>query len=83
MYATNLKLKKWEKNHFLTAMSLYNLLERIKEYKKSTKIVYRLDEIDSSTLNALTLCVKKRNSGSDSLVVELLGLNMVLCSLQH
>ena len=64
-------------------MSLYNLLERIKEYKKSTKIVYRLDEIDSSTLNALTLCVKKRNSGSDSLVVELLGLNMVLCSLQH
>lgn len=83
MYATNLKLKKWERNHFLTTMSLYNLLERIKEYKKSTKIVYRLDEIDSSTLNALTLCVKKRNSGSDSLVVELLGLNMVLCSLQH
>ena len=83
MYATNLKLKKWERNHFLTAMSLYNLLERIKEYKKSTKIVYRLDEIDSSTLNALTLCVKKRNSGSDSLVVELLCLNMVLCSLQH
>lgn len=83
MYATNLKLKKWEKNHFLTAMSLYNLLERIKEYKKSTKIVYRLDEIDSSTLNALTLCVKKRNSGNDSLVVELFGLNMVLCSLQH
>ena len=64
-------------------MSLYNLLERIKEYKKSTKIVYRLDEIDSSTLNALTLCVKKRNSGNDSLVVELFGLNMVLCSLQH
>lgn len=80
---TNLKLKKWERNHFLTAMSLYNLLERIKEYKKSTKIVYRLDEIDSSTLNALTLCVKKRNSGNDSLVVELFGLNMVLCSLQH